>query len=106
MRRPGDLTRTAALGFLADQPDEFIVNIHLLRFYAVRSDRLLVYHDFLDQLVKNVWRQLLQVGILPNQRDELLDIIVEFIIPGISADSASRFPRSSACSRSYFGAMA
>ena len=82
MRRPGDLTRTAALGFRADQPDEFIVNIHLLRFYAVRSDHLLVYHDSLDQLVKDVWRQLLQVGILPNQRDELLDIIVELIIPG------------------------
>ena len=58
LRRYGldDLTLTAAFGFPADQSDKFIVNIHLLRFDAVRTDYFFMHHDLLNQLVKNIRR--------------------------------------------------
>ena len=51
-----DLTLAAAFGFPADQSDKFIVDIHLLRFDAVRSDYFFMHHDLLNQLVKNIRR--------------------------------------------------
>lgn len=72
----------AALCLLVDKTDELVVDVHLLSFYAVRTNFLFVYHDLLDQLVKDIRCQFLNVGVLPNQRDELLDIVVDFVIPG------------------------
>ena len=58
----------AALCLLVDKTDELIVDVHLLGFYAVRTNFLFVYHDLLDQLVKDIRCQFLNIGVLPNQR--------------------------------------
>ena len=71
----------AALCLLVDKTDELVVDVNLLGFYTVRTNFLFVYHNLLNQLVKDLRCQFLNIGVLPNQRDELLDIVVDFVIP-------------------------
>ena len=39
-----------------DTADEFVVDIHLLRFNAIFPDFFFMYHNFLNQLIENMGR--------------------------------------------------
>lgn len=39
-----------------DTADEFVVDIHLLRFDAILPDFFFMYHDLLNQLIENMGR--------------------------------------------------
>jgi predicted small integral membrane protein len=39
-----------------DTADEFVVDIHLLRFDTILPDFFFMYHDLLDQFIENMGR--------------------------------------------------
>ena len=73
------LAGAAVITPLVDAADEFIVDVHLLGLNTIRPDCLFMYHDPLDQFVKDVGRQLCNAGIFPDEGQELFDIFVDLI---------------------------
>lgn len=73
------LAGAAAITPLVDAADEFIVDVHLLGLNTIRPDCLFMYHDPLDQFVKDAGRQLCNAGIFPDEWQELFDIFVDLI---------------------------
>ena len=73
------LAGAAAITPLVDAADEFIVDVHLLGLDTIRPDYLFMYHDPLNQFVKDVGRQLCNAGIFPDEGQELFDIFVDLI---------------------------
>ena len=78
-----------------DTSDELVVDIHLLALASVRSHYLFMHHDLFDQLVEHMGVQFCEIGVLPNDRQELFSSLL-----AISAVNFSRFSLSKICSRS------
>ncbi len=65
-----------------DTSDELVVDINLLAFASVCRHYLFMYHDFFDQLVEHMGSQLCEIGLLPNDRQELLYIFIDLLVLG------------------------
>mgnify|MGYP006999057486 FL=1 len=73
------LAGAAAITPLVDATDEFVVDVHLLGLDTIWPDCLFMYHDPLDQFVKDAGSQFCNAGIFPDERQELFDIFVDLI---------------------------
>lgn len=67
---------------LVDTSDELVVDIHLLALASVRSHYLFMHHDFFDQLVEHMGVQFCEIGVLPNNRQELLYVFIDLLTLG------------------------
>ena len=54
-----------------DTSDELVIDIHLLALASVCSHYLFMNHDLFNQLVEHVGSQFCEVGVLPNDRQEV-----------------------------------